>query len=267
MLGSLPDGHRKAVADLPRFLRAVFASKPLFRFLATALLLPIPYLGAGSASATPLSLAALVADDGEFESTNGALEFEDFSAYLIGSPDSDLARFLIVPLIDGFRLEVASGAFLPPGAELVLSYEVESEGEDEEHHRHGRHSSRDSAADAIRSMSLEILGTSVIEPFSARMTAFADDGEDDSPIGDLYASADPLGPLYAATDLTSPEREIHILARLVAGEGSGKYPASATFRGTEMRFSAQPIPEPSSLLFVAVGLLGLAMRPRLSPRP
>ena len=262
------------VANLPRITRNIFTRKPLFRCLTTALLLLIPCLGAGTAFATPISLAALEATDGEFESTNGALEFEDFEAHLIGSPDSDLARFLIVPLIDGFRLEVASGAFLPLGAELVLSFEVESEGEDDDgNDGHDRHS-RDSDSESIRSMSLEILEASllgrsaVIGALSAEMAAFADDEDDDPPIGELFAFTNPPGSLYAATDLASPEREIGVLVDLLSADMvdllSRQRLVGEEVVGVEFRFSTQPIPEPSSFLLVAVGLLGLSARKRQS---
>ena len=266
------------VANLPRITRNVFTRKPLFHCLTTALLLLIPCLGAETAFATPISLAALEATDGEFESTNGALEFEDFEAHLIGSSDSDLARFLIVPLIDGFRLEVASGAFLLPGAELVLSFEVESEGEDEGedddgNDGHDRHS-RDSDSESIRSMSLEILEASllgrsaVIGALSAEMAAFADDEDDDPPIGELFAFTNPPGSLYAATDLASPEREIGVLVDLLSADMvdllSRQRLVGEEVVGVEFRFSTQPIPEPSSFLLVAVGLLGLSARKRQS---
>ena len=60
----------------------------------------------------PISLASLVASGGEIESINGNFEFEDFSAVLLGVPESDLSPFQLVPLTDGFRIEVVPGLLL-----------------------------------------------------------------------------------------------------------------------------------------------------------
>ncbi|MCS5638567.1 MAG: hypothetical protein NZ990_18790, partial [Myxococcota bacterium] len=90
--------------------------KPVF-LLRAVLLLGLVHGTTSVANATPLTLEYLVSHDAEIHSTDGTLEFEDFSAELTGMAGADLSRFLVVPLVDGLRLEVASGEFLPTGAQ------------------------------------------------------------------------------------------------------------------------------------------------------
>ncbi|MDG2335252.1 MAG: PEP-CTERM sorting domain-containing protein [Myxococcota bacterium] len=188
----------------------------------------------GSAAATPVTLADLVNSGGELESLDGNLEFEDFSAGLEGAPQSALSLFSVVPVASGFRLDLAPGHGLASGTELILAYEVESED-----HYYG---------DPIRSMAIEVLGTSF---FSGGMIAFDDDDDDRPYLGVVDASLEPGAPTFDAVNLAMPAHEILIIARMVIGDDAGG--------GTEMTFSAQPIPEPSTGLLLGLGLSGFAL--------
>ena len=213
----------------------------------------------------PISLASLVASGGEIESANGRLEFEDFSAKLLNAPQSDLSLFQVVPVADGFRIELVPGRSAPSGTQLLLGFEVEAENEDDDEDK-DKHESL--GLDRIRSMSLEILGVAALGFASAEMTAFADDDDDAPPLlGALFTSTAPGQSAYSATDLASPSREIYVMALLIVGVESVGYAAHPGPSGTEMRFSADPIPEPSSVLLVGIGLLVLGVRARRRPSP
>jgi hypothetical protein len=198
-------------------------------------------LVATPAAATSFSLADLISSEGEFESADGGLEFGDFSAFLEGAPKSDLSQFSIVPILHGFRVEAGPGQTLPEGAELFLSYEVESEG------------SYPVSAPLV-SMALEITGTSVV---SGEMTAFGDGPGDSAELGAVEASISAGGEAYSAVDFTSPRDEIHIFTKLVIADN----PEIADPDGgaAEMTFSVQPVPEPSTALLVVLGLGGLSI--------
>ena len=221
------------------------------------------------ASATPLTLEYLVSHDAEISSTDGSLEFEDFSAELTGMPGADLSRFLVVPLVDGLRLEVTSGEFLPTGAELTLHYEVETE---DESHRHWY-----SHPDPIRSMSLALVGSSVLSSLSGEMVALSDDDDHHhyyrhyrhhhhhyhhghgGALAEVFASTTtPPGP-YSAADFSEPSDEFYARATFSGDAGDGSSDSGPP-SGAEMRFSAEPIPEPSSALLVGLGLMALSYR-------
>ncbi|MDE0885787.1 MAG: PEP-CTERM sorting domain-containing protein [Myxococcota bacterium] len=187
-----------------------------------------------SASATPVTLADLVNSQGEIESLDGNIEFEDFSAGLEGAPQSALQLFSVVPIASGFRLELAPGHGLASGTELILAYEVESE---DAH-----------ASDLIRSMAVEVVGTSF---FSAGMIAFGEDDDYRPYLGLVDASLESGEPTFDEVNLAMPAHEIFIIARLVIGDDAGG--------GTEMNFSSQPIPEPSTALLLSLGLSGFAV--------
>ena len=251
-------------------------------FSAASFLLPAFAFSAGSSA---LSLADLIRDDGRVESTNGALKFDDFSASLHGLPRSQLSRFHVVPLLDGFRVETDSDFFLPSGAQLTLRYEAESEGDEADafehfggghhfgcgHHFGGGHDKSDDDdhrfASPLRSMSLGLVGTSVL---SGQMTAWGDDDsrhhDEDQVLGTVRAFI--RGP-FDATDLDRASRELDIVA-IFLGFGDGGAPVGPLQRGSgppprpgaEMRFSTQPIPEPSTVVLMGLGLLGLTFSAR-----
>jgi len=228
--------------------------------LRAVILLGLVHFTTAVANATPLTLEYLVSHDAEIHSTDGALEFEDFSAVLSGMPGADLSRFLVVPLVNGLRLEVASGEFLPTGAQLVLHYEVETEDESEdEGHAHGS-----AHPDPIRSMSMTLVGSSVLAPLSAGMVALPDDDDHHhgAALAEVFAStATPPGP-FSAADFSEPSHEFYARATFSGGGGGSSRDSSPAPIGAEMRFSTQPIPEPSSALLMGLGLLVLASRTR-----
>jgi len=238
-------------------------------------------------------LADLIRNDGRIESTDGALKFDDFSASLHGLPRSELSRFLVVPLIDGFRIQVNSGSFLPEDTRLILRYEAESE-DDFSHSSHGSHGRghkrgfgdgyhhHDDDEPPLRSMSLGLVGTSFLS-YAGEMKARGDDDDDeghyyfhdhdeDRVIGQLRASTrrPPLGP-FAATDLDRPSGELDIVA-VFLGLGGAAAPIGESLHpgaagpGAEMRFSFQAIPEPSSVVLMSLGLFGLSLFARKGPR-
>lgn len=244
----------------------------VFPVLATLLL---PTL-ASSAGAEGVSLADLVRNDGRIESSNGAIKFDDFSASLQGLPRSELSRFLVVPLVDGFRIQVNSDSFLPADTRLTLRYEAESE-DDFSHSSHGgghgwSGDGHDRLEQPLRSMSLGLVGTSFLS-YAGEMKARGDDDhDDDRVIGRLRASTrTPPGP-FAATDLDRPSRELDIVAIFLglggpdAPIGDSPHAAGASVPGAEMRFSFQAIPEPSSVVLMSLGLFGLSVFARTSPR-
>ena len=251
----------------------------LIAFSAASFLLPAFAFSAGGSA---LSLADLIRNDGRVESTNGALKFDDFSASVRGLPRSQLSRFHVVPLLDGFRVETDSDFFLPEGAQLTLRYEAESEGDDADafehfgggHHFGGRHDKSDDDdhhfASPLRSMSLGLVGTSVL---SGQMTAWGDDDsrhhDEDQVLGTIRASTRPPPGPFGATDLDRASRELDIVA-IFLGFGDGGAPGGPLQRGSgppprpgaEMRFSTQPIPEPSTVVLMGLGLLGLTFSAR-----
>lgn len=226
-------------------------------------------------SATAFSLEGLVDSGGRMSSTDGALQFKKFSATLHeGHSDLNLDEIMLVPLVDGFRISVAPGGFLPSDTELTLSYTVRSGSSDSDHgaSHHSGYWHSTSSGTPIESMSIGVVGTSVLSgPFSAEMEAF-----DGSPrwhstgasIGNVQVSGNPGEDAFSATNLDDPDSSIRVIAHLIIGAGeSGDHDDhdddDGTFSlesGTEMRFSAQPIPEPSSALLVAIGLAALSSR-------
>jgi len=188
----------------------------------------------GNASATALTLDDLVNSHGEFESLDGNLEFEDFSAGLEGAPESSLSLFSVVPTLSGFRIELEPGHGLPSGTELILAYEVEAEDD------HG--------SDLLRSMAIDLTGTSFL---SGGMIAFGDDDDHLPYLGVVDASLEPGESAFDEVDFTEPAEEILVIARMVIGDAGGG--------GTEMTFSSQPVPEPTTALLLGLGLTGLAL--------
>ena len=258
----------------------LFSVLLVFPVLATLLL---PTL-ASSAGAEGVSLADLVRNDGRIESSNGALKFDDFSASLQGLPRSELSRFLVVPLVDGFRIQVNSDSFLPADTRLVLRYEAESEDEFSHSSHGGGHGwsgdGHHRLEQPLRSMSLGLVGTSFLS-YSGEMKARGDDDDDeghhfhdhdgDRVIGRLHASTRPPPGPFAATDLDRPSRELDIVAIFLglggpdAPAGNSPHPGAAV-PGAEMRFSFQAIPEPSSVVLVSLGLFGLSIVAKRGPR-
>lgn len=272
------------------------AAQPGCLILRAIALLLIFQGSAGIAAATGFSLDDLVRSDREFKSTNRQLEFEDFSATVSGPTGVNLASFLLVPLLDGFRIEVASGEALAEGTELILSYTVESEARGPQNHTrpwpHHRPPER-----PLESMSIGIVGTSILDgPLASGMEAFPEDGNHAASLGEVHASTGPGGTIFAETNLTDPSSEIRVLAYLVAGvdgffpqmgnrsddnnDGSYLYEHyyehheyyehnefESSGNGVEMRFSAVPIPEPSSVLLVGFGLAVLSSWSRQRSKP
>ena len=240
------------------------------------------------ASATAFSLDDLVNAGGRMSSTDGTLQFKNFSATLHeGDSDLDLDEIMLVPLIDGFRLSVAPGGFLPSDAELTLSYTVRSlsSGSDLGATHHSGYGHSTWSRPPIESMSIGVVGTSVLDaPFSAEMEAFDKNPRWHSAasIGNVQISGNPGDEAFAATNLADPDSSIRVIARLITGADEsghddhgehhdddddghhghhGGGDALSLESGTEMRFSTQqPIPEPSSALLVAIGLATLCSR-------
>ncbi len=219
------------------------------------------------ASATAFSLDDLVDSRGRMGSTDGTLQFKNFSATLHeGDSDLGLDAIMLVPLIDGFRLSVAPGGFLPSDAELTLSYTVRSlsSGSDLGATDHSGYGHSTWSRPPIESMSIGVVGTSVLDaPFSSEMEAFDRNPRWHSAasIGNVQISGNAGDEAFAATNLADPDSSIRVIARLITGaDESGHHAggdALSLESGTEMRFSTQPIPEPSSALLVAIGFATL----------
>jgi len=207
-------------------------------------LLVLFHSAASTAIATSFSLIDLVENDVEFESLDGGLDFEGFSASLDGAPGSDLSLFSVVPVLHGFRVELGSGQSLPGGAELLLSYQVEGE----EH---------DAQTAPLMSMALGLSGTSIL---SADMIAVGDGDAypgSDPILGELTVSIEAGGVSSAAVDFTTPRDEIQVQLRLVFTGDSSHSPEEGG--SIEMGFSSEPVPEPSTGLLVILGLGGLSI--------
>ena len=250
----------------------LFSLLLVFPILATLLL---PTL-ASSAGAEGVSLADLVHHDGRIESTNGALKFDDFSASLHGLPRSELSRFLVVPLVDGFRIQVNSDSFLPSDTRLTLRYEAEREDDfDDGSHGFGLGGDGDDhqLTPSIRSMSLGLVGTSFL-PYAGEMKARGDDDDEFHPhghdedrlIGQVRASTRPPPGPFAATDLDRPSRELDIVAIFLGLGGPDAPIGDSPYPAAEMRFSFRAIPEPSSVVLVSLGLFGLSIFSKRGPR-
>jgi hypothetical protein len=228
-----------------------------------------------AASATGFSLDELVNSGGGMSSTDGTLQFKNFSAALRGGhSDLDLDEIMLVPLTDGFRLSVAPSGFLPSETELTLSYTVRSVSSGSDlgaGHRSGFGYSALSRA-PIESMSIAAVGTSVLDaPVSAEMEAFDRNawGRSATSIGNVQISGNPGEEAFDATALVDPASYVRVIAHLIGAVGVPGYhgngyrdgDALSLESGTEMRFSTQqPIPEPSSALLVAIGLATLCSR-------
>lgn len=232
--------HAASQQTRPGRARQLFGTLANTGWVASLLLVLFP-LVASPAAATSFSLADLISNDAEFESADGGFEFGDFSAYLEGAPESDLSRFSIVPILHGFRVEAGPGQTLPGGAELILDYEVESEGPH-------------SGSAPLMSMALEITGTSIV---LGEMAAFGEGHGDHSKLGEVEVSISAGGEAYSAVDFTSPRDEIQVLAKLMVGYDSEV--AGPEGGAAVMTFSVQPVPEPSTALLVVLGLGGLSI--------
>jgi hypothetical protein len=136
-------------------------------------------------------------------------------------------------------------------------------------------------------MSIAVVGTSVLNaPVSAEMEAFDRNawGRSATSIGNVQISGNPGEEAFAATNFVDPDSDIRVIAHLNTGAGEPGHhddeddddghhrhhqrggDALSLESGTEMRFSAQPIPEPSSALLVAIGLATLCSRSSLRRR-
>jgi hypothetical protein len=190
-----------------------------------------------------------------------------------------LDEIMLVPLIDGFRLAVAPSGFLPSETELTLSYTVRSVSSGSDlgaGHQSGFGYSALSRT-PIELMSIAVVGTSVLNaPVSAEMEVFDRNawGRSATSIGNVQISGNPGEEAFAATNFVDPDSDIRVIAHLNTGAGEpghhgygdGDGDALSLESGTEMRFSAQPIPEPSSALLVAIGLATLCSRSSLRRR-
>ena len=221
--------------------------------LALCLLLALLPIEAGS-----ITLKSLVKRDRDFESLNGQYEFSDFSVEIVG--DSRLKDFKVIPLEDGFRLESKTPSLLAPGS-LLLNFEVEAEEED---HRR-RHSWRDDDDDdddderLVRALYLTAFGIPTHSEFDFSASAFDEEDKDELlgfvEIGQSATTSN----LFAYTDLNPLREEILIRSELLSEGGIDGNSAAVEYHfGPD----PDPIPEPGTMLLVALGTAGLAVSRR-----
>lgn len=195
-------------------------------------------LGFGAAPARALSLADAVAGT-NLASSDGSLTFTDFDAVVTGDLSSDLTNYELVAVDQGFRLIGPIGVADGEVGDILLSFSVDTSG------------------------SLVIVGASLFANVRA-----AGDGSLANVAEDLFGSGDdPLASLFVfATggggfeptdgDTFGPVASLRMVVKDIQVSSSG--PAGiAAISIVEQTFSV--VPEPATLLLVALGSAGLVL--------
>lgn len=188
------------------------------------------------AEARALTLADLDAG-GSF--TVGALTFSDFEVVVAGGISADLASYPVQPLADGFRLTGPLSVLLGDEATLLVSYVVEA------------------------AAGIDITGASLFSPLvatgagSAALVSSALLDDDGDPVATLLAlnvaGSGPPAPSDAAGFSATAKLGVIEVIQMTTG-------IFAAAPHVDQRFFT--VPEPLTLMMLAIGLAGLAVAGR-----
>jgi hypothetical protein len=197
----------------------------------------------GSAMATTVTLASLVAPGATLTSDDGTLTFSGFSANISGALSTNLANYNVQSLANGFRI---TGAFLVADGnigDLVLGYTA-------------------TASQGLQITEVKLFANATFNPKPAPPGLAAGVSETvfsgGNPIGILSVAATSQGfaDLTDSATLAPPVNTITVLKDIALTSSSGGQGSAAHISVVDQTFTVTP--EPGTLLLGSAGLLGIA---------